>query len=211
MAEAEKFFDAIDTARIQRVKEISEVKRMFVSTSAADPLSISSKAVVVLIYATWEGFYNECVRVYLDFLEEVGTKVADASWLMLIGALNGEFDALRNRNHSTEARKEFVAQLKDRLACRFDTFDRSVVLARSNLDFSRLSSNFAILGFDYSALERSRIRLDKELVGWRHGVAHGDAPDLSAMNVSDHADFAVELMLAVSGLFQNAILERLGP
>ena len=209
MAEAEKFFDAIDAARIQRVKELSEVKRMFASASAADPLSISSKAAVVLIYANWEGFYNECVRIYLDFLEEVGTKVADAGWLMLVGTLSGEFDALRSRNHSTEARKEFVAQLKDRLADRFDRFDRSVVLARSNLDFARLSGNFAMLDFDFSALQRSRIRLNKELVGWRHGVAHGDAPDLSAMNVSNHVDFAAELMLAVSDLFQNAILERL--
>ena len=106
---------------------------MFVSASPVDPLSVSSKAVVVLIYANWEGFYNECVRIYLDFLEDAGTKVADAGWLMLIGALSADFDALRSRNHSAEALKEFVAQLKDRLACRFDTFDRSVVLARSNL------------------------------------------------------------------------------
>ncbi len=211
MAEAEKFFDAIDAARIQRVKELSEVKRMFVRASAADPLSISSKAVVVLTYATWEGFYNECVSIYLDFLDEVGTKVADAGWLMLIGALSAEFDALRSWNYSTDARRDFVAQLKDRLACQFNTFDRSVVLARSNLDCARLTSNFRLLAFDFSVLQRSRIRLDKELVGWRHGVAHGDSPDLSAMNVSDHVGFASQLMLTVSDLFQNAILGRLKP
>ena len=211
MAEAERFYDAIDAARIQRVKELSEIKRIFVSASAADPLSISSKAVVVLTYGNWEGFYNECVLIYINFLKEIGMKVAESGWLMLIGALSAEFDALRSRNHSTDARKEFVMQLKYRLACRFDTFDRSVVLARSNLDFSRLSNNFTLLNFDFSAFQPSRIRLDKELVGWRHGVAHGDAPDLSAMNVSAHVDFAAELMLAVSDLFQKAILERLEP
>jgi hypothetical protein len=178
---------------------------------AADPLSIGSKAVVVLTYAIWEGFYNECVNIYLNFLEEAGIKVADAGWLMLIGALSSDFDALRTRNHSPEGRTAFVAQLQTRLACGFDTFDRSVVMARSNLDFARLSGNLTLFNFDYSALQSSRIRLDKELVGWRHGVAHGDPPDLSAVNVSDHVEFAAKLMLSVSDIFQNAILERSQP
>ncbi len=184
---------------------------MFVAASAADPLAISSKAVVVLTYANWEGFYNECVEIFLDFLVEVGAKVADAGWLMLIGALSAEFDALRSRNHSTDARKDFMVQLKNRLACGFDIFDRNVVLARSNLNFSRLSSNLTLFDFDFSVFQRSRIRLDKELVGWRHGVAHGNVPDLSELDVSNHVDFAANLMLAVSDLFQNAILVRLGP
>jgi hypothetical protein len=211
MADAEKFFDAIDAARVLRVKELSEIKRTFAAPSPADPFSIGSKAVVVLTYANWEGFYNECVRIYLDFLEEAGTKVADSGWLMLTGALSADFDTLRSRNHSHEGRRDFVAQLQTRLACGFEDFDRSVVMARSNLDFARLSDNLTLLSFEFSALQRSRIRLDKELVGWRHGVAHGDPPDLTAVSVSDHVDFAAGLMLALSDLFQNAILERLQP
>lgn len=211
MVEAGSYFDAIDAARVQRVKELSEIKRTFVAASATDPLSIGSKAVVVLTYANWEGFYNECVRIYLDFLGEIKTKVAEAGWLMLIGALSSDFDALRSRNHSPEGRREFVAQLQTRLACGFEAFDRKVVMARSNLDFTRLTGNLTLLNFDYSVFQPSRIRLNKELVGWRHGVAHGDPPDLSAVNVSDHVDFAAGLMLVVSDLFQNAILERLPP
>lgn len=211
MVEGENFFDAIDTARIQRVRELSEIKRIFVAASDTDPLAIASKAVVVLTYANWEGFYNECIRIYLDFLEGMKIKVADANWLMLIGALSADFESLRDRNHSLEGRREFVMQLRNRLVCGFESFDRNVVMARSNLDFGRLSGNFALLNFDHSKLQRSRIRLDRELVGYRHGVAHGDPPDLSAVNVSDHVNFAAELMLAVSDLFQNAILERLHP
>ena len=75
------FFSAIDAARLQRVKELSEIKRTFVITSADDPMSVASKAVVVLTYANWEGFHNECIRIYLDFLAEKGMRVADAGWL----------------------------------------------------------------------------------------------------------------------------------
>ena len=209
MVDIEKFFDAIDGARVQRVKELSEIKRIFGSISSASPFAIGSKAVVVLAYANWEGFYNECVQIYLEFLKECGTKVADAGWLMLTGTLSGDFDALRNRNHSSEGRKEFVARLQTRLNSGFDAFDSNVVMARSNLNYARLSENLTMLNFEFSEIQRSRIRLDKELVGWRHGVAHGTPPDLTAVNVSDHIDFASKLMLTVSDLFQNAILAQI--
>jgi hypothetical protein len=53
MPNVDTFFDEIDTARIQRVKELSEIKFRFRCESGADPQSIASKAVVVLAYANW--------------------------------------------------------------------------------------------------------------------------------------------------------------
>lgn len=82
-------------------------------------------------------------------------------------------------------------------------------MSRSNLDFSRLSSNFILLDFDISSLQKFKIKIDKELVGWRHGVAHGNPPDLDAVNVGTHIELASELMMIVSGLFQEEILRRL--
>jgi len=40
-----------------------------------------------------------------------------------------------------------------RLSSTFDSFDVSVVLARSNLNFSRISENLSLLGFDPSRLQ----------------------------------------------------------
>ncbi len=208
MANADTYLSAIDSARLQRVKELSEVKRMFRTVSAVDPRVIASKSVVVLAYANWEGFYNQCVGYYLDFLCDLNIKVADASWLMLVGALSGDFDALRAKNHSLNGRREFITQLKSKMDCRFDLFDRSVVMARSNLDFSRLRASLALLNLSELPFNPIRIRLDKELVGWRHGVAHGDSPDLSDVNVSEHIDFTDELMLLVSGTFQSAVVAK---
>lgn len=202
------FFDAIDSARVQRAKELSEIKRTFLSMASADPLAIGSKSVVVLSYAAWEGFYNECVRIYLDFLEHRGVKVADASWLLLAGAMSADFKSLRDRHHSDAAKREFVEQLKDRLICSFVNFDRSVVMARSNLDFAKLSSNFLLLALEITPFQGSRLRIDKELVGWRHGVAHGDPPDLTAVDVASHIKFASELLLIVADSFQHAILKH---
>lgn len=176
--------------------------------AGADPLAIGSKSVVVLCYAAWEGFYNECVGIYLSFLEDRGVRVADASWLLLTGALSAEFNSLRDRHHSEVAKREFIERLSSRLTCEFKGFDRSVVSARSNLDFNKLSSNFVLLAFDLAPFQTSRLRIDKELVGWRHGVAHGDSPDLKTVDVISHIDFASQLLLTVADTFQHAVLRH---
>ena len=209
MSKLEAYLDEIDLARIRRVKELSEVKRVFVTSSDSDPLGVQSKAVVVLSYASWEGFYNECIYTYRQFLTDQGTKVIDAGWLMLVGALSSDFESLRARNHSGEAKRAFVEKLRDRLECGFQQFDIATVQARSNLDFNKLSSNYALLGFDLRHLQRHRVRLDKEVVGWRHGVAHGNAPNLDKLDVANHVGFVAELLALVADRFQEAMLERL--
>lgn len=208
MPELETYFDQIDLARVRRIKELSEVKRMFVATKEADPLAVQSKAVVVLSYASWEGFYNDCVATYCQFLADRSMRVIDTGWLMLVGALSSDFDALRDRNHSRTARREFVEKLKNRLECEFGQFDRVTILARSNLSFDTLSENYAILGFDIKEFVKYRIRIDKEVVGWRHRVAHGDSPELDTFDVNEHVEFVGKLLAMLADRFQQAMLER---
>jgi hypothetical protein len=68
MPKLDDFFDEIDSARVRRAKELSEIKRSFDQLAPDDVYGVASKAVVVLAYANWEGFYNECVRAYLEIL-----------------------------------------------------------------------------------------------------------------------------------------------
>lgn len=208
MFELDDYFDEIDLARVHRVKELSEVKRMFASSTQSDPLGVQSKSVVVLAYASWEGFYNDCVSTYFKFLTDQEMKVVDAGWLMLVGALSSDFESLRARNHSGEAKRAFVENLKDCLSTGFDNFDYNIVKARSNLDFKKISHNYSLLGFDLEPLNVYRIRIDKEVVGWRHGVAHGDAPDLNGLDVENHIDFVTTLLAFVADCFQKAMLEK---
>lgn len=206
MPDVLSFFELIDDARVQRAKELSEIKRTFAEISRSDPLGIASKSAIVLCYAAWEGFYNECVRNYLTFLQARKTRVSDVSWLLLTGAMTAEFQSLKDRHHSELAKRSFVERLKERLNCGFDTFDQSSVMAQSNLDFCKLSGNFILLGLDISPFMSSRLKIDTELVGWRHGVAHGDPPDLRALDLAAHVDFASQLLLKISDSFQSGAL-----
>lgn len=208
MPELSDFFDEIDLARIARAKELSELKRSFGRMTDGDVYGIASKAIVVLAYANWEGFYNDCVRAYMQFLVKKGGKVRDFDWPLLVGAFHSDFQSIKDRNYSLESRQQFVEKLKTKIDCGFEAIDATIVEARSNLDFLRLAENYALLSFDLSKMQRVRNRLDKELVGWRHAVAHGDSPDLTSMDVDSHIDFASSLLILLADCFQYAMLDR---
>ncbi|MQM38898.1 hypothetical protein KBTX_02919 [wastewater metagenome] len=204
MLEDSPYLEDIDAGRLRRAKELSEIKSQL-AVGESSPYGIQSKAVIVLTYAHWEGFYNECARAYIERLKSDKKKVGDVSWSLLAGVLRPELQRLRDRNNSSDAELEFVDRLRDVLACDFARFDVAVVSSRSNLDFDKLRHNFRVLGFDIERFQKWRLRIDKELVGWRHSVAHGDNPDLSSLDMDKHVAFTQELLLALADVFQEAV------
>ncbi len=172
-------------------------------------MGVGSKAVVVLSYAHWEGFYNDCVRSYAGFLKERGGRMRDKDWMMLAGAFTASFQSLHDKHNSRDARRAFIEKMKSLVDEDYGCFSFDVVLARSNLDFEKLTGNYHILSFDLGPLQRHRLKIDREIVAWRHQIAHGDQPDLSAMDVAKHTDLVSNLLLIIADQFQAAILERM--
>ncbi|RQW71838.1 hypothetical protein EBB56_05320 [Halomonas sp. YLB-10] len=200
--------DQIDGLRLRRAKELSELKVRMTEAGKFSNYGVHSKAVIVLAYAHWEGFYNECVRHFIDSLESHNKKVREVSWSMLVGVLKPNLQKLRDRNHSSEAESQFVDGLRATMDKGFSEFDANVVMSRSNLDFKKLKQNFDILGFDLVPFQKFRIRIDKELVGWRHSVAHGDDPDLSSVDLENHVQLTQDLLLLLSDSFQENIYSQ---
>ena len=81
--------------------------------------------------------------------------------------------------------------------------------ARSNLNWNRLAESFQLLDFDMTPLLRHKNRLEVEIVGWRHGVAHGNAPNLGQLDVEDHIRLVGEVMALVADAFQAAMLSHI--
>jgi hypothetical protein len=131
MPNLERYFDEIDLARIRRVKELSDIKVRFTTYAGPDPSNISSRAAIVLTYASWEGFYNECAFVYVRFLKELGKRVRETDWMLLLGTFKSEFDALRDKYHSDAARIQFVGNLQLLIECNFEDFDSGVIAANT--------------------------------------------------------------------------------
>lgn len=207
MPDPATYLDEIDQARQSRVRELSEMKFRFTTTPDDTPFLINSKTAIVLSYSHWEGFYNDCINAYIRFLKDGNYTVRSICWSMMAGSLSAALARLKDRNHTTEARSDFVDAIAASLDCDFQSFDISTIAARSNLDFQKIVENFRILDFNPDRLNRYRNRINKELVGWRHSVAHGDTPDLSEMNIENHINFTGEAMLELSDIFQEKIVQ----
>jgi hypothetical protein len=113
MKKLDSYLSDIDLIRLRRAKELSEVKSCFASSRDRLPFHVNTKAVIVLSYSHWEGFYNDCIDVYLSFLRDSGRRVSNTKWSMLAGIVSTELDRIRDRNHSPQARLEFVQTLSD--------------------------------------------------------------------------------------------------
>ena len=200
------FLSEIDSNRLRRARELSEIKVRMNDLTAVSQFGIQSKAVIVLSYAHWEGFYNDCISLYIDFLNAAGKSVSDVSWPMLIGLLQPDFQRLRDRNHSRPATVDFVLRFQQMVKYGFSDFDKDVVSSRSNLDFKKLQDNFEVMRFDCSPFLRWRLKIDNELVRWRHSIAHGDDPDLSAVDINEHITFTQDMLLMLSDRFQREIM-----
>lgn len=204
------YLERIDYDRALRVREIYDVKAFVLRKDARSDSVIAAKCVVLISYSNWEGFYNDCTRTYLEFLRKAGSRVSEVSWLLLCGVLEGGLQSMRDKGFSYKSKVEFVNSLRGLGSIKFDSFQDSIMYAKSNLNFDRLRQCGTLLDIDLSVFNKNRIRIDRELVGWRHAVAHGDAPDLNSMGISDHVDFVSKLMLDVSDIFQYAIVNEHG-
>ncbi|MFG1413803.1 MAE_28990/MAE_18760 family HEPN-like nuclease [Xanthobacter sp. VTT E-85241] len=207
MPQIDEFFDEIDASRVRRAKELLQLKNLVIGHS--DPFGIASKAAIVLSYSHWEGFYNDCVNTYTKFLKAKGGKIKDQDWMMLTGVMVDELQSLRDRNHSNEARRIFVEKLYDIIDCGYDRFRSEVVYAKSNLNCATLYHNLKIMSFDSTPINAYKIRLDTQVVAWRHAIAHGDQPDLRSLDIEKHVKLVDDLMLLIADMFQDAMLKRL--
>lgn len=207
MRPIDSFLDDIDSCRARRARELSDIKLRF--GREGDPLFriIESKALIVLSYSHWEGFFNECVCVYYNYLSSTGQRVRDIAWTLLGGLLISDLQRLRDRNHSHESVLDFVEGLQSRLDEGFSRFDVKYISSRSNLNHARLCAIFRSLSFDVRPYDRYRIRLDKELVGWRHSIAHGNPLALDSVDANSHIELTHGLMSITADLFQCTMVE----
>jgi len=203
MSNREDYLLKIDHARVSRAKELSNMKMKYASSKDY----LDHKALIVLSYAHWEGFFNECVDIYIDYLQLCRIKVKDISWSMLCGVIKSGLYSMRDRNFSHESLVEFSSKLEKYQDETFDVFDRTVVMSKSNLNFVRLREVFELLKFETAAFNRYRIKLEKNVVSWRHAVAHGTSPELEDFDAKSHVQLVLDLLLLLADRFQTAMYD----
>lgn len=200
----DEFVAEIDAGRIWRVKELSNFRALAMLHSGGTYEESIARAAVVIAYSHWEGFWSDCIDAYMRFHTKLGRRPVLVNRNFLIGMLGSGFRSLKDRNFSDEAKREFVSEIFTGLKADFTAVGTEEIRPRSNFDFKRLTYCANYLNLSIDALQKYRNKIDAEVVGWRHSIAHGEAPDIDRTAVREH----LQLVETLTGLVQDAFLDN---
>lgn len=129
----------------------------------------------------------------------------------LLGLLGKNFQSLRDRNFSDEAKKGFVDAIFGALRSDFTAVGVDEIRPRSNFDFKRLAFCASYLDLDIAPFQRYRNQIDLEIVGWRHSIAHGDNPQIDRSAIARHLTAVEELTSLIKDSFVDHVAESAQP
>lgn len=192
--------------RLWRVRELSDLRVLHKKASSKREREATSRSIIVLSYAHWEGYCSNCASTFVDYLEEKKVPYNLLPANMFLGAMSAALDSYRDKADNLNSRHQLIKVFQDRNGGFIEKFDRRVILPRSNLNFERLDFIHQIIGADLKPFQRHRLQIDKELVAWRHLVAHGEMFTLDDSKATSHTHFCEELMFLTKDCFETAIL-----
>ncbi|WP_461474371.1 MAE_28990/MAE_18760 family HEPN-like nuclease [Pararhodobacter aggregans] len=149
--------------------------------------------------------FNFCVDLYIDAVNDAGKEIVQLNSALLACEIEPYLMSLRDRNFRIEARPDFARQVFALSDYKKIISDHSILKSASNLDFNRLRNCLNALDVDERRLLPHRNFIMHELVKWRHQVAHGDDPDLSAADLINHSHRAEELLIIVLEIFSDRV------
>lgn len=199
------FLDQLSADRVWRARELSDLRAMHHRASSERERSVASRSIVVLSYAHWEGYCKKSAEIFLDYLEAIKIPYQQLPPDMLLGAIAASMDGYRDTADNLNSRKKLLDEIRLKTGGSFERFDRRIILPRSNLNFERLKFICATIGADISPFQQFRLKIDKELVKWRHEVAHGELFILERNLVDSHTRLCEDLLFLTKDTFETAI------
>lgn len=198
------FEDTASTERARRARSLSNSRALYVSSAEALE-EIAAQSLIVMCYAHWEGFFNFCVDLYVQAINEVGKEIVQLNPALLACEIDSHLMSLKDRNFRIDARPDFARKVFTISGCKEITKGTSILKAASNLDFNRLRSCLDALDVDETRLLPHQNFIVHELVKWRHQVAHGDEPELEEADLVEHSRRTEELLTIVLEIFSDRV------
>lgn len=200
------YLDKLNLDRIWRLRELSDLRMLHGKAVEKREKEATSRSIVVLTYAHWEGYCSSCASTYIDFLESQGVAYSALPPNMLLGALCKALDSYRDTADNLISWRKLVNAFQVAHGSVASKFDHSVIKPRSNLNFDRLRFIHEIIDADLTPFQKYRLKIDKELVEWRHLVAHGEMFVLKDDAAVSHTRLCEELMFLTKDTFEAALL-----
>lgn len=200
----EMLVDRLDGQLGARRKELTDIRFLAVRASGSTAATVR-RAGHVLAYSHWEGFSKYAFRQYLDYLCE--TQVTVDSLKIQLKTLN-YWESLKSLAASMEFGSAIrLLQSMTLPNASYFAVDAREVTKTGNLDSRKFRSLLDVCALEYRAIYQTRENfIDQVLCGRRHRIAHGLLEPVSASDLTEAINGAVELCEEVNEQIQDALL-----
>lgn len=178
----EQFSNEVDQIKQWRKKELALMKGQIEGTrGSTSQQKVNLRAGHLLLYAHWEGWIKEISKLYLRYINSQRITYSNINNIFLASALKSDILELQESGKSN-IHIDFVNKLSEvyssntRVSIRED-----LIQTYSNLSYGILKDILLRLDMkdvvDRENLDLHEAYIDKELVGRRNAIAHGEYID----------------------------------
>jgi len=201
----QNYLSQLSSDRLWRARELSDLRAMHAKAESTREKMATCRAIVVLSYAHWEGYCSSSAGTLVDYMEAKNIPYSSLPPDMILGAMSGDLDSYRDTADNLDSRRKLLNSFRKAHGSQVKKFDRRVILPRSNLNFRRLRFILDVIGADIQPFQKHRLKIDKELVAWRHLVAHGEMFALDNPLAAAHTKLCEELMFLIKDTFESVL------
>jgi hypothetical protein len=200
----EMLVDRLDGQLSKRRKELTDIRLVSLGSSGSTADTIR-RAGHVLAYSHWEGFSKYAFRQYLEYLCE--TRVIVDSLKVPLQTLN-YWRAFKSLASSMEFGSAMsLLQSFTQAGSSYFAVDSAELTKTGNLDSRKFRSLLDICALDYRPMYQTRENfIDQILCGRRHRISHGLLEPVSATDLTEAVDGAMELCGEVNEQIQDALI-----
>ncbi|GHN03004.1 hypothetical protein WSM22_44930 [Cytophagales bacterium WSM2-2] len=219
----ESIWNEIEEDHTWRTDEIRFFQNQLVNVPTEPQKDQFRRAIVLLLYAHFEGFCKFAFTLYVNAVNRQSIKCKEANFSIAAASLADLFNALRNpdkknqvfRNslpndeklHRFARDKDFVEE-SDNFNERTVLIPDDVVDMESNLKPVVLRKNLFRLGFSHDSFESIEGEINK-LLNYRNKIAHGAAREgLSRDELEGLTNAALRIMREVKQTVMDALTNR---
>lgn len=150
------------------------------------------KSLVVMLYAHFEGFFKDCMEIYIKYVNSSARLLKDFNDSIIAASLSREFSSFEDMNrkckeltspppsedylHKFHRRKELTITFNSNYLHKQIRIKENVINTKSNLSYDVFQANMFILGLDYNKFDSEKTNINR-LVNLRNSIAHGSQKD----------------------------------
>lgn len=176
-----------------RLKEITDLRKLATTAGAGYEIALR-KAGLALLYAHWEGYIKFVGEAYIKYVAVRKLKLGLLADEFLAIGVGGVLRKYAATGGDMDGRLGLIADWRALEGGQFKKYRDLDIATGGNLNFNRFSEICRILKIDPNKVIGDETYLDKQIVGTRNKIAHGESITVSEAEFLKSSDFVIEAM-----------------